>query len=178
MSGPRFTAEESSSGLPQPSAWRSTCQRCESCGVALPTGGRLDSKIMQEPSGAHVGELSYHSPENGATVGRDQFPLLQCDSMIIDSIPFGPLRVKYRVVPSGLNVGAPSLAGPEMTPGEKISGAAACGGSAPNITEGNASAERSRNRVLIVPKLSAAPWESQPTSGERFFRAPFGSGNG
>jgi hypothetical protein len=42
-----------------------------------------------------------------------------------------PLRVKKSVFPSGVNVGVPSFAGPEMMPGAKICGAGAPAGAMP-----------------------------------------------
>jgi hypothetical protein len=43
-----------------------------------------------------------------------------CDSTI--TVQCAALRVKKSVLPSGENVGAPSLAGPEISPGAKIFG--------------------------------------------------------
>jgi hypothetical protein len=46
-----------------------------------------------------------------------------CDSTITDQ--YAELRVKKIVLPSGENVGEPSFAGPETTPGAKICGVGA-----------------------------------------------------
>ena len=87
------------------------------------TLGRVDWKTMQEPSGDIAGDESGHSPEKGARVGRDQWPSTLCDSTI--AVHCAVVRVKKRVLPSGEKVGAPSLAGPDISPGAKICGAGA-----------------------------------------------------
>src|SRR6202034_3327984 len=65
-----------------------------------------------------AGEESDHSPENGDSAGRDQWPFTLCDSTI--TVQCVAVRVKKSVLPSGENVGEPSLAGPEISPGANI----------------------------------------------------------
>src|SRR6185437_6088980 len=77
------------------------------------------------PSGENCGASSGHAPENDAMRGVDQCPSTRCDSMMVP--PPAPLRVNSSVLPSGLKVGDSSLAGPEITPGAKIRGAASTG---------------------------------------------------
>src|ERR1700733_12003972 len=69
------------------------------------------------------GEESEYSPEKEASCGCDHSPATRCDSTI--ALQAAVLRVKNSVLPSGANVGEPSFAGPEITPGENSSGATA-----------------------------------------------------
>lgn len=75
------------------------------------------------PSGDISGDESDHSPEMGASVGRDHFPWTLRDSTITDQ--FAAMRVKKIVLPSGEKVGEPSFAGPETRPGAKTCGVGA-----------------------------------------------------
>jgi hypothetical protein len=68
-----------------------------------------------------VWEESGHSPENGATTGWLHAPS-DCMWYSTMMLQFAACRVKKIVLPSGEKVGAPSLAGPETTPGAKICG--------------------------------------------------------
>ncbi|SRR5579871_578428 len=76
--------------------------------------------MRYDPSGDMAGDESDHSPEKDAIVGLDHCPWIRLDSRMMDQRAV--LRVKYKVLPSGEKVGAPSLAGFEIMPGEKISG--------------------------------------------------------
>ena len=58
--------------------------------------------------------------------GSDQRPFARCDSRMTPQLV---LRAKKSVLPSGLNVGEPSFAGPEIVPGAKICGAGNTGNS-------------------------------------------------
>ena len=56
--------------------------------------GRTDSKTMNDPSWETAGDESYHSPENGQIAGVDHWAADWWHSMMIDSVPLAPLRVK------------------------------------------------------------------------------------
>jgi hypothetical protein len=75
---------------------------------------------MYDPSGDMAGDESGQTPENDASFGFDHSLAERCDSRI--TVQCAVLRVKKSVLPSGEKVGAPSLSGPEITPGAKISG--------------------------------------------------------
>src|SRR5579862_6700086 len=68
-----------------------------------------------------------------------------------------PLRVKKSVRPSGVNVGAPSFAGPEMMPGAKICGAAATIGVVWRAPGSTASVTARSERVRMGCKLDDRP---------------------
>src|ERR1700761_7590734 len=92
----------------------------------LPPGvfGRLEIKTRKRPSGDMVASMSLHCPENGAVTGADQCPLSRWLTRMVESLP--SLRVKYTVRPSGVNAGALSCSGPEITPGAKTVGVTSC----------------------------------------------------
>src|ERR1700749_4595723 len=71
---------------------------------------------------------SRHWPENGAISGADQASPSRRDVRITLSELL--LRVKYTVLPSGVNTGEASLAALEMTPGPNTCGSAASAASA------------------------------------------------
>src|SRR5271156_1113411 len=123
---PIFTASGSLSGSLQPEPTRFVRYRFARRPTAFSPDlgfsfGRSETKTRYEPSGAIPGDESDHSPEKGATSGSDHLPSLLWDSRMTPHPVV--LRVKYSVFPSGEKVGDPSFAGPEITPGEKISGA-------------------------------------------------------
>jgi hypothetical protein len=89
---------------------------------AFSRGGLNDTNTKYDPSAERAGCRSTHPPENGAICGSDQWSPVRCDSTMIDQV--APARVKKIVFPSGVNVGDPSFAGPEITPGSKIWGEA------------------------------------------------------
>src|SRR5580698_228239 len=70
------------------------------------TAGRFELKTRYEPSGAMVGSMSRHCPENDAGSGFDQCPPARCETMIVP-VP-SCHRPKKTVLPSAVKAGAMS----------------------------------------------------------------------
>src|SRR5580692_8286336 len=87
---------------------------------STPGAGRVETNTRYEPSGAIEGCSSFHWPENEAISGMVHCCLTRWDSRMVPAP--APLRVNSSRCPSRVNVGEPSLAGPEITPGANNSG--------------------------------------------------------
>src|SRR5215472_8386505 len=98
-----------------------------------------------------AGELSGYSPENDAIVGSDQPLSVWWDSRMKPQLV--ALRQKYMVLPSGLNTGVQSLAGPETVPGAKSSTAGAAGASAAALPKAAQAAAKRIDRVMPGPVM-------------------------
>jgi hypothetical protein len=127
---------------------------------------------MYEPSGAMAGSWSPQVPENEAICGFDHSPWARCETRIIEPTS------KYTVFPSGVNAGQASPAGPEMTPGEKISGSALAADAAnvaPRQDRQAATSSKRASRLMgyhsegsgtLYPPVAVGPHVQEVTGGE------------